>query len=653
MVRFGAVSSFGYRLFTDRELARGATFFDAPSGLGAETTGVGARLPGALLGLLFALPQQLTTDPHAVWRLQLTLATVGAVALSLAARPTFAAAPALLAGYLCLCQYGVHDTVSVLWNPGFLVLPAVIATVGLLRAVAAQRTDGLDLLVCGAALGLQVHASALALGLAALPAVLWLGPPGALRRLPRALGLGALLLLPYLLDEARSGGQNTALWLQQADATARGWRVAPVWSHAAFLAGLPELARPGGAPAWPHLLDRAALLLGVALAIAAAPAARRRVYLALALTIGLYLLSLGQNKTPEPVPRYVTALGPAFALLLAAPWVELAARRRPYVAALWLALLLPFASPGLDYLRPTPAAWTSWRAADRRLAEVRSRLDWTLEQQVRRTVWAWSSPSGALSYGLGPGMAAPLHHEGASFLGSAPGPCALLLVPMRPGPTRGPSGAAALAEVVPDATLLDAQPLDAGGELLVFDPGPRRCPTTLIQRYVDLPVEAQLRALQPPPACLHAAPIDGPPGLTRLAVRLPADARDLSCKGQPGFLLAVDLQPHGGSLTATLHSAQLRGFGDNSGWLGSFGIEQPRLAFRDATGETSELTFEPGPVGGMGAATPLSATVPLAGGPWQVELRLDLPEAQPTELGGRSAAPRQPLAVRLLDAYTP
>lgn len=669
-VRYGLVSSFDFRLFTDRELARGAVFFDHPFATGSEMTGHGARLPGALLGLLFAVPQALSPDPHGVWLLQFTLVGLAAATLAISTRETLGPVAALIAGWLSVTTFAADNTINVLWNPGFLPLPATIATVGLVRLFGQGRADGLDLLALGTALGVQVHASALGLAVAAIPALIWRAPVGLRQRLPLAAGIVLLVLSPYLVEEALHDGQNTASWWGPgSEGGGPGWRPRMVFGHLAFLLALPDLAYPGRTGPVVDIVARVPLLICAGLVVrglrdrtGADP--RAAMVGGLGLTVATYLFSLGWIDTPEPVPRYLTAVSPAFAIIAVAPLAALLDRSRSNLrtaagvgvsALAWLLVLAAWGKVGTHYVHPLPQGWASWRAAEARLAQARDHLHWTLEDQVRATVWVTAYGSGNLDYGLGPGLAAPLHHAGVQFKGSAPPPCALLLIPDQPQQRRPlPADDAVLAEVVPGASLIEAYPLDAGGRLLVYDTGAARCPTTLIQRYVDLPVEAELRALPAPPGCLAALPLPAPTGTTRVATRLPGTPDDPRCMGGASATVAIDLGREGHNGTFTLHSAQLRGFADNAGWYSSISVHRPRLRLTSTTtGEVLDVLLEDGQVGGMGAATPLTVTAPLPAGAWQVDLLVELPQRQPTELGHRPTPPYQELRIPLLQSWNP
>ncbi|MCB9665876.1 MAG: hypothetical protein H6732_17355 [Alphaproteobacteria bacterium] len=633
LVRHGLTASFGVTLFTDRELLRGALFPAEGATLGAEMTGVGARLPGPLLGLLFALPRLVSHDPHAVFALQLGLAAVALLVVGLAVGRRLgpaAAAVALLAGVLPM---PVQHTLAILWNPGFLPLPVALLGVGLLRLLHDRDARGLDLVVVGAALGAQVHASAGVLLVAALPAVALSGADGLGRRVPRALGWGALVLAPYAVGELLSGGANTRLLLSGGSRGA--WSPGVAADHVAMLVGLWH-ARDLG-------LDGDGLRRALPLAVAAGgvlgaawrwsrpgPAPAARAVAGTGLTLVLYLLALGLGPAPEPVPRYLLAAVPLLAVVLggtvgAVLSVLEPTRLRPAAFVALAALAVGVAggvpTPLGALLHPEVAGPGTWRELTAVIDAVRAHTGWTLQRTVGRTVWATRWADGTVTWGLGPAVGSLLHEAGTPFEGSGDPPCAVVLTDALEEEAAPLDAAVVLAGVAEDARVLETARLPGDRTLLLYARDGRRCPTSMVQRYVDLPREAALRTLWRDLPCREARAL-GAEG-TRWALRLPARTAG-GCEGSPPLVLEVAVEARPGELRATLHSAQLRGLADNGGWLSSAGVLRPTLRLHGAGGE-AEVVIEPGGVGGRGPATPLASWwVQVPSGTWEAVLELSV-----------------------------
>ena len=621
-------NSFRYLLFTDRELLRGARLWTDLPTTGPEMTGAGVRLPGPLLPLLFGLPRLVSTDPHAVYALQWVGAGASVLVLARSASRHLGPWIAVAAVYLSVAPQLWRDTLTLLWNPGFLPLPIALMTAGLLSWVVGRDPRGLTWFGVGAGLGVQIHMSTMALVAASLPVLYLTRPPGAGAALRRAAMWFGLLLAPYLVGEVLTGGANLRIgWEAGGGGPPRG----PWWNRVADQVVM--LADARHAAGWWQDLHRDPVsvamrtmpwvagllgLVGAALRRGQDPDARRpsdRASLALGSIAALYLVSLGASSTPEPVPRYLMAVLPVLGVATAAG-VQASLTRLGHLTgrapALAVAVLLFLGTAwGFGGGRiQLPDDVGTWRGLTQRIDALQQHQGWTLEDVTRRTLWTHWDAQGRLSLQAGPswpGTGILLHNAGVPFQGSGAPPCALYIHPSDGAPLSLQDTRRVLDEAVPRSTLL-ADFVPAPGErVLIYAPHEARCPTSMVQRYVDLATEAELHRRWRDLPCLQGAPLPAPPDTARFATTVPVFDPDDGCRMGQTIAAAIDLHLTPGGLTATLHSNQLRGRADNTGWYSSARIVRPTVWLEPLDGgPPTTLPIHDGTVGGVGIATPLT-----------------------------------------------
>ncbi len=633
LVHQGLHNSFHYRLFSDRELLRGARFWtDLPTS-GSEMTGAGVRLPGPLLPLLFWLPRLVSTDPHAVYALQLAAAGAAIVLLAHATAKHLGPWAAAVATYLAVAPMPWRHTITMLWNPGFLPLPVACITAGLLAWVMGRDTRGLTWVAIGAGLGVQVHMSTMGLIIACLPVLILTRPPDAMAATRRALAWFGLLMAPYIVGEILSGGANLRIyWSASSAVLPDGGFLGKVTDQLAMLLsarnaadGL-QMARQAPAQlaltALPWLAGIAGLANAGWLVLGKgrqAPSSARAC-LALGASGALYVLLLGLSSAPEPVPRYLIAALPILSVATAAGWQTTLATlgntrwgRGPAYALGGCVVVGTWWGTGTAWMRlanTLPADSGTWQGLHARIQTIQTRQDWTLGEVFQRTLWTRRSGDGELSLRHAPswpGMSTLLHNQGVQFHGSGAPPCALYIVQTTDEPLSEDTAHRVLAELLPDAVPESSFVPNLHERVVIYDRPDQPCPTSMVQRYIDLPVEAQLHDQWASLPCLRGTPLPAPEGTARFGTAIPAHDPQGPCLAGLSAAAAIDLHLDDMEIAVTLHSKQLRGLADNFGWFSSIRIQDPTLHLEPLDGSPSfEIRIARGSVGGVGVVTPLS-----------------------------------------------
>jgi hypothetical protein len=138
---------FGYSLFTDRDLTRALRWREDLPVTGAEVSGGGElRLPGAALPALFLAGTWLGDGAYGPFRLALGLAALSVVVLHLGVARWWGGWAGAVAAAVWALSPLLGATLLDLWNPSFLPLPVVVATVGCagVSPVWLNRENGLD-----------------------------------------------------------------------------------------------------------------------------------------------------------------------------------------------------------------------------------------------------------------------------------------------------------------------------------------------------------------------------------------------------------------------------------------------------------------------------------------------------------------------------
>lgn len=638
-----------YDLWADRDLLRTERLLTDLPTTGAELSfGGGVRIPGGLQYYLMALPLFATGSAVWVYRFQAALFVLGGGLLARELARRFGAWPAAAGVGLWFASPITVEIVRALWNPGFVHLFAVIATLGAVRFVADRDPRALVVFAGGLAAAAQMHLSAwLLLGLA-LPALVAARVPGTLRQLPFAFATVLLVYLPHVVDEVVSGFPNTTPLLapgQIASVTPIAGVVSPA-KNLATLAGLvfdttgpwrfgwtstPE----GTAAAWLTWVAPAALCasaLGAAVRVThVGPGAERRL---LGLAAGTWALALAYFGTRSMVDlssllgaRYALPLWPLACVLLA--WGvhhlgERLGRRAPWlVGVVVIALtgsLAARAALQVEDLRSARWKLRSWKQLDHVVTRVREETGWSLTEVAGRSVLAdTAQQADAWTWTTYRPVDWILEHEGSAFPGSLPPPCALVLPfgrTLLPDPAA--LDAAFVARVLDQPTapiaVNEVRALDELSWLVLYTVEGERCRTAMVDRYVDTPVEAMLRRTWPHVAVGTARELAPPaPDTRRFLVVLPGTSSTETEADKVRIIVGIDLRAGDGAVDTVLHGNQLRGMTYNGGWLALAALRDPALKLREV--HTGQVHTVPLAVGLVGNRTQIP---PLAHGPVSV-----------------------------------
>ncbi|MCB9662688.1 MAG: hypothetical protein H6732_01135 [Alphaproteobacteria bacterium] len=648
------VSGFTYTVWADRDLARAWHVLRDLPVTGAELSqGSTAAIPGGAQYWLMAPVTWLTGDPAAVFQQALLQDAVGVVLLGLLAGRAAGPVAAGLAMALTVLAPATVATAWRLWNPSFLGLFVAMACVG---AVGLARGDGRRAAVLwalGTGLGAQMHLQGGTAGLGLLVGAVLVRPREVLRQLPLALAVLVVLYAPFLLHEATDGATAGRAMLDQpavrqlADPS-QFWRGAgaDARASAALLMGTWQGMRDVPDPTWLDPVRVPAAWLGGLAALAAPcallPAVRRRVGedltllgpLAAAawLAVGTLLFDPQLHVTLPINARYLAVAVPAVAVLGGVGAARLLQALRPRGAVqagmvAWLVGGLGWrAAEQVGRWQEEASGLNGWPAFDRRLRELQDLTSLGLPELAGRTVVAGVAGGSWSSVALD-GVDFLLAREGADFPGSQPPPCFVVLVgaPLD-------AEAAALEEDVRthlsdawDAPVVEELGRLSGSErVLRVEHAGTTCPSTLVDRYVLPPAEAEVRRLG-----LGRAPgevvVQPLPGGTRFVGVVPEDD-----PGAAPLLVGLDvLRAADGTLDLVLHAEALRGSSFNIGWLGSRLVGELEVVLQGADGAEVRVPLATRLVGFEAAATPLAARgVRPPAGPVRMALHL-----RPQDLG--------------------
>ncbi len=237
-----------------------------------------------------------------------------------------------------------------------------------------------------------------------------------------------------------------------------------------------------------------------------------------------------------------------------------------------------------------------------------------------------------------------LHQRGESFPGSQDPPCALVA-----------GGSGVPAEITPEVVsrLIDArspitvhsEPVALSGDwrLVLYTPSTGRCPTSMVQRYVDTEAEAVARPLWKAVPFYQAVEL---PVAEGRRVGMMVGARPASDALVYAMLVVVDLAPRPGHVDARFESNQLRGYADNVGYTDPWMIEDARLIFTSKDGAEVAVPLAEDRIGRAYDLPPIAAGVDLVPGAWRVELAGVVIDADGRALATtRDAAPFRALLV--------
>ncbi len=649
-----ARGSFVWMIWSDRDLVRSHVALSSLSTTGAElSSGLGARVPGVAYPLALWSALQVSDDPVFVWRAQAALAVLAGVVIARELRARWGAWAAGVGLAAFLASELVVPTVSRLWNPGWLPLPAALAWVAAMRVVTSGSPGALVLWAASTAIAAQMHMSATLLVPALLP-FLFVGPgKGARRAWPWAIAATLACYAPHLIDEALHGWPNMRALMepQQTGSLGNGLVGPNAWKSLTGMGAL--LVAVDQENALPYFSVAAQAMARVLLALAtlagaivvARPSssdarwiARAGLSLALVVVIA-YARARDLIVQGGESARYILLFAPAWATLVALLASRIAALRSGALATIlgvMLAVGLAVEVRDADIaLRGNVRHVTSWSRVQSLISDAELAGKLSLGELAGRFAVARPDPRvGAWRVAVPVPVDYLLEREGAVFPGSLEGGCFIALATVDPRTDPPFDGTVdALAKILGPGIAVRAvgeRTTLEGGTTLVPYTVEGRCPTSLVQRYLETPEEMLVREslVHRRPGESFVLPSEG--GARRWAVWLaPKEGR--AGTGSP-VLVLLDVRPSDGGVVVTLHSNQLRGYAYNTGVLGNAAVEKLRLVVRDASGAViQEVPLSGQRVGWTGESTPLRVTLPV----WPddaltVSLAADLlPEAEP------------------------
>lgn len=649
-----ARGSFVWMIWSDRDLVRSHVPLSALTTTGAElSSGLGARVPGVAYPLALWTALRVSDDPVFVWRVQAGLAVLAGLVIARELRVRWGAWAAGVGLAAFLASELVVPTVSRLWNPGWLPLPTALAWVAAMRVVTTGAPGALVLWAASTAVATQMHMSA-ALFVPALLPFLFLGPgKGARRAWPWALVAALGCYAPHLIDEALHGWPNTRALMepQQTGSLGSGLVGPNAWKSLTGMGALlvavdQENALPFLSVATQSLARvlLALATLGAALVVARPSSADARwiarAGLALAVVVVIaYARARDLIVQGGESARYILLFAPAWATLVALLASRIEALRSSVIAtALGLSLTLALGVEVRDAdiaLRGNTRHITSWSRVQSLIADAEAVGRVSLADLAGTLAVARPDPRvGAWRVAVPVPIDYLLAREGVVFPGSLEGGCLIALASVEPRTDPPFDGSvAALSQLLgPGISVraVGASTILEGGTTLVPYTVDGRCPTSMVQRYLETPEEtlARVSLLRRPPGASFVLPADA--GARRWAVWLaPTEGR--AGTGSP-VLVLLDVRPGKDGTIVTLHSNQLRGYAYNTGVLGNAAVEKLRLVVRDASGlVVQEVPISRQRVGWTGESTPLRVVLPA----WPedgltVSLAAELlPEAEP------------------------
>jgi hypothetical protein len=511
----------------------------------------------------------------------------------------------------------VRAAMNAVWNPTG--LPVLLAGAHLCLAEGLRRPAGRAAWVPWMGWGLlvslaaQLHMTGLAWlgwGLVSLVVID--------RRVARAalgpIGVGALIAwAPHLLDELVRGFPNTyALTHQTPVAAAAAGRVGEV--NVGELSSSFLVLRPTTLPA----LD-----LGVSLAVAwfaalglagAWRADGDRFVRALTLPALAITLTPGLSASVIFEDRYVLAALPAWALIAGYGAQQLG---RAAVIGVLVAAVSP--ALALHQMRSELSGdpedhrgnWPS-RKLDDVLHAMLDADHPRLADLAGRTAFLEDTPDG-LRMVHARSAETFLAAEGQHFPGSLPPPCLIVV----DGPVPDAATLAATLNL-PTVEVLDERAIAWGEEsdvhVVRYRPGQAQlCHTSMYNRYIDGPVEAELRALRPTPD--QPMTLAGPEGAVRKVGAMRVET------GEYGPLIwyaLADLHAEPDRLRGTVYVPQLGGQSFNSGWYLTSMAEDLRLVL-DGPGHV-EIPLADTIVGPTGIVSPFRFDAPVPPGAWTLAI---------------------------------
>lgn len=646
-----------YVMWADRDMVRSdVPFAQLPSSGPELWLGWGARIPGGGLHVLWWLALRvLGPSPWSVWAAQWGVFGAGAAALAVAVGRTVGVLPGALAFALAMTATPAVTTLQTLWNPGFTIGLALLATATTVRGLAQRDARWLVPTLLTLALAVQTHLSVGLLGLGL--AVVWgvAGPVGAWRWGLGGLGLSLLGWVSYLRDEAATGWANTRLLVAPEQLATLAPGGSETWALRVAEAGRVLDLMFGGCAVWWSPSAVAGAVTAAVVVVVWAVIERRAGPSDEALRlgrIGLWLVALvvaayvrsSANAGEREAVRYLVAMAGGVPLcgaaLLAA--TSGAARRGMAVVLVGITLTLTW-SQHVNVVSerrvPGPAHWlqlASWTEV------ATARTGWTLAELTGRTVLVQRSGSSDWRRITSVGLAWPLARAGQTFPGSLAPPCALYVehdVSITTAEWATPdvmSQAVGTSRVVSLDQLI---PVDAQRTLVLYTPDTDRCPTSFGARYLVTPEEALTRDPAGAPTVGTAVRID-PDADGRQRWRL---AFPLHADGDASAQALLTAKPLGADVELVLHANALRGRGWNYGFFDNAALVGPAVVSRDAAGvELGRVVFTSGVAGGGAALTPLRAVGTLPAGRWTFEAVSDrsrIPDLEHPAPGQQIAVP--------------
>ena len=613
--------TFAFETFTDRDILRALRWPGEAPHLGPELGGSdGARLPSYAFAAAWAGLLRLGFDAEGLYVAQVVAFGVAVYVWSRTIRHVTSPGVGAWTAMLWFTAQTQLHTVTRLWNPGWIPLPMAVLLAATVRGIHARDARWLPVIGVAAALGAHAHLVFVPVGATAGACVLWWAQQRRQQGAWLALMGVVLVYLPYGLIDAANGFHNTKLLLNTTDvATGGGGSTWNGLSQSIRLLLGERLGHPlWGADVpghrWTSLGLRVAPLFAALTAILAvlrapiAPAATRPLVATLSVMAVTTIASFSLGTVDRVEARYVSAVEPLVAALAAvglhAVVCTLAERPGLMRSALAMVVAMLLAGRALPMPRYVYVDGTSSYAGVKHAVHAgSSRANLTVPDFANRTVfWDHIESDEDLAWN----MWVPTKHlaPDAPTLAAARSPCFVLL--NQPERTQRPPDPAS----VPPIRWVDGRPLgpptDLGmGWLLYTYDVSGHCPASTQQRYIDTPTEARIaRTLGTThPRCGDASALIGEssdaPGI---AFR---PSRSETARGCHELWLGLTVDHTVGE--ATFHGNQLRGAGDNGGWLTTLAVHAPHLIGWDDNGVARWLRMiEPGWVGGLGAKTPIA-----------------------------------------------
>jgi hypothetical protein len=212
---------------TSRKLASGTEF---PL-LGPSITGGGARHPGPLLYYVIAIPLLVSSAPELCNAFVALLGAASVVLYWKALRPYFGEIGALLAALMMACSPWSTLYADRIWNPNVIQIFVAMAFCAACRLRKKPSLGYVVMLFASMAAMPQLHMSSPMVWLALLP--IWLPSVRKWRWHWALTGLlaSAVLYIPMLTYELRTGWSNTLLFLHETSSnTSLDYRRVPAWA---------------------------------------------------------------------------------------------------------------------------------------------------------------------------------------------------------------------------------------------------------------------------------------------------------------------------------------------------------------------------------------------------------------------------------------